>query len=152
MKKLVIFCLFCLVALSVSAQWSVHVKYSELTQTGVGVGYDFDDWFWADFTFSRGTAVNPDPLVYDALTRIKGSAAFNISGNYNFWDEDRYDVYLGLNGGVLLGGERKTMLTAPLGVRIRPFAKMQEVLFQIEIQTILDDFHPFVSLGLHYRF
>ncbi|GHV58145.1 hypothetical protein FACS1894182_09120 [Bacteroidia bacterium] len=151
MKKLIIFSLLYLSTLPMFAQFSVHLKYSELTKTGIGLGYDFNKRFWSDLTFSRGI-IDYDEVFEDALDRLSSSAGVNLSLNYNFVAKKHYDVYLGINGGVFAGGDYRGCLTVPIGVRVRPFANMKNVMLQMEIQTIVADWHPFGSLGIHYHF
>jgi hypothetical protein len=77
------------------------------------------------------------------------------SYKYNFISKKYCDIYLGI--GTLFSIESKPagFFTVPVGLRIRPFEKIENIAFQIELEpamrTDLDDY-LFGRLGIHYYF
>jgi hypothetical protein len=151
MKLLIINLLLLFATNSLFAQFSAHISYSEATKTGIGIGYDFNRKFWSDLTLSRWIAENE--VGYDRY-KINNIGA-DISVKYNFISKNYYDIYLGIGALFNIESDPEAFFTIPVGLRIRPFEKLNNITFQIEFQpamrTDLDDY-LFGKLGIHYRF
>jgi hypothetical protein len=115
----------------------------------MGVGYDFNERFWSELTFSGMFADVETENWYE--NNIPNMSA-NLSAKYNIIAKKQHDIYLGL--GVLLDFyDMNAFFMTPVGLRIRPFEKMNNIAFQIEIQPATDgSMYLFGNVGIHYHF
>jgi hypothetical protein len=121
------------------AKSQVNVAYyGNIVHSKIGIGYEFNETWWADLRIYSGTSLNdltPEVVLV-----------------YNFMRRDRYKNYVGA-GMVLnyLNG-----FVAPLGVRFTPFENYDNLSFHIEFQPMyefdLDDFFISGLLGLRFKF
>ncbi|GHU79101.1 hypothetical protein FACS1894145_2520 [Bacteroidia bacterium] len=153
MKHTIIVFIVLFISNSLFAQFSVHLNYSEPTKAGIGIGYDFSKRFWGNLTLSRG--IIDDKM--DAESTLDRFSIYSISAdfsvNYNVIAKEHHDIYLGI-GGLVNFDELYAFFTVPVGLRVRPFERLDKIAFTLEVQPAINngDSYLFGSLGIYYCF
>ncbi|MDR1610179.1 MAG: hypothetical protein LBS08_01550 [Candidatus Symbiothrix sp.] len=154
MKHILIIFAVLFITNSLFAQFSVHLNYSEATKAGIGIGYDFNKRFWSTLILSRG--IIGETETETVLERFDiYNISTDISVKYNLISQNYYDIYFGVGALFNIESNPAAFFTVPVGLRIRPFEKLNKIAFQIELQpamrTDMDDY-LFGKLGISYYF
>lgn len=133
-----LFILFLLFSFSESKAQVSASYFGNVSNSKVGIGYDFNEKLWTEVRLYSGTTLRN--LTVEAVL------------NYNFLRRDKYRTYVG--AGIVVN--YLNGLVVPLGVQFSPFENLNNFSFHIEFQPMYEVDYQNIFIegfwGLRYKF
>jgi hypothetical protein len=118
LQKFAILLVFTLISYSGFSQFHASFEFSSTNK--VGFGYRFSERFWTELSFYESFEtddISPELVFYVNMDKA-----------------EKYDIYLGFGGAINF----YSGFTMPVVTQFRPFDKLNQLAFNIELHPVLD--------------